>query len=213
MLNLHPPEVGEKWISVVWALAEVTGNVSFPNGSLGGDSEQSQSWAHLSSWTQVIYLFHSLSHSRDYICLLTPPCPRAPGGQVCFHCSLHLSSFTVPGIHRGGRIEEKSAFSQPQISCLQQNINSLVFKHDTGTMGQNVKLGPSQDTCGASLVAQSVKRICLQCRRPGFNSCLGTPWRRKRQPTPVFLPRESQGQRSLAGYSPWDHKSQTGLSN
>ena len=27
-------------------------------------------------------------------------------------------------------------------------------------------------------------------------------WRRKRQPTPVFLPGESHGQRSLAGYSP-----------
>ena len=26
------------------------------------------------------------------------------------------------------------------------------------------------------------------------------------QPTPVFLPGESQGQRSLAGHSPWDHK-------
>ena len=25
-------------------------------------------------------------------------------------------------------------------------------------------------------------------------------------PTPVFLPREFHGQRSLAGYSPWDHK-------
>ena len=32
------------------------------------------------------------------------------------------------------------------------------------------------------------------------------PWRRKCQPTPVFLPGESHGQRSLAGYSPWDHK-------
>ena len=29
------------------------------------------------------------------------------------------------------------------------------------------------------------------------------PWRRKWQPTPVFLPEKSQGQRSLAGYSPW----------
>ena len=28
-------------------------------------------------------------------------------------------------------------------------------------------------------------------------------WRRKQQPTPVFLPGESQGQRSLAGCSPW----------
>ena len=33
-----------------------------------------------------------------------------------------------------------------------------------------------------------------------------TPWRRKWQPTPVFLPKESHGQRSLAGYSPWGHK-------
>ena len=28
------------------------------------------------------------------------------------------------------------------------------------------------------------------------------PWRRKWQPTPVFLPGESHGQRSLVGYSP-----------
>ena len=32
------------------------------------------------------------------------------------------------------------------------------------------------------------------------------PWRRKWQPSPVLLPGESRGQRSLAGYSPWDHK-------
>ena len=32
------------------------------------------------------------------------------------------------------------------------------------------------------------------------------PWRRKWQPTPVFLPGEFHGQRSLAGYSPWDGK-------
>ena len=29
------------------------------------------------------------------------------------------------------------------------------------------------------------------------------PWRRAWQPTPVFLPGESHGQRSLAGYGPW----------
>ena len=29
------------------------------------------------------------------------------------------------------------------------------------------------------------------------------PWSRKWQPTPVFLPGGSHGQRSLAGYSPW----------
>ena len=32
------------------------------------------------------------------------------------------------------------------------------------------------------------------------------PWRRAWQLTPVFLPGESHGQRSLAGYSPWSHE-------
>ena len=31
-------------------------------------------------------------------------------------------------------------------------------------------------------------------------------WRREWLLTPVFLPGESHGQRSLAGYSPWDHR-------
>ena len=35
---------------------------------------------------------------------------------------------------------------------------------------------------------------------------LRTCWRRKWQPTPVFLPGKSHGQRSLVGYSPWGHK-------
>ena len=32
------------------------------------------------------------------------------------------------------------------------------------------------------------------------------PWSRKWQPTPVFLPEKSHGQRSLADYSPWGCK-------
>ena len=33
-----------------------------------------------------------------------------------------------------------------------------------------------------------------------------SPWRREWQLTPVFLPGESHGQRSLAGYNPWGCK-------
>ena len=32
------------------------------------------------------------------------------------------------------------------------------------------------------------------------------PWRREWQPSPVFLPGEFHGQRSLVGHSPWGHK-------
>ena len=42
-----------------------------------------------------------------------------------------------------------------------------------------------------------------RCRRCGFDSWVGKiPWRRAWHPTPVFLPGESHGQRSLVGYSP-----------
>ena len=44
---------------------------------------------------------------------------------------------------------------------------------------------------------------CRNCRRRRFNACVRKiPWRRVWQPTPVFSPRESHGQRSLAVYSP-----------
>ena len=43
--------------------------------------------------------------------------------------------------------------------------------------------------------------------RHGFNPWAGKiPWRRKWQPTSVFLPGKSHGQRSLVGYSPWSCK-------
>ena len=48
--------------------------------------------------------------------------------------------------------------------------------------------------------------IC-QCRRRGFDPWVGKiPWRKKYLPTPVFLPGQFHGQRSLEGYSPWGHK-------
>ena len=54
--------------------------------------------------------------------------------------------------------------------------------------------------------AQMVKRLPAM-QRPGFNPWVGKiSWRRKWQPTPVFLPGKSHGWRSLVGYSPWGRK-------
>ena len=45
------------------------------------------------------------------------------------------------------------------------------------------------------------KESACQCRRPRFNPWVGKiPWRRKWQPTPVFLPGEFHRQRTLTGY-------------
>ena len=48
---------------------------------------------------------------------------------------------------------------------------------------------------------------CLRHRRPRFDPWVEKiSWRRKWQPTPVFLPGESRGWRSLVGYSPRGRK-------
>ena len=49
----------------------------------------------------------------------------------------------------------------------------------------------------------SGKEFACQCPRREFDpSVRKTPWTRESQPTPVLLPGESHGKRSLAGYSP-----------
>ena len=47
------------------------------------------------------------------------------------------------------------------------------------------------------------QRIHLQCRRLGFDLWVRKIWRTTWQPTPVFLPGESHGQRNRAHCSPW----------
>ena len=58
----------------------------------------------------------------------------------------------------------------------------------------------------ASLVAQTVKNLPgmreTWVQSLGWEDPLGRAW----QPTPVFLPGESYGQRNLAGYSLWSRR-------
>ena len=69
----------------------------------------------------------------------------------------------------------------------------------------SISLAVSPCVCGF-LGSASDKESTCQCRRrkrPGFDPWVRKiPWRRKWQPTLVFLPGESHGQRSLMGYSP-----------
>ena len=51
------------------------------------------------------------------------------------------------------------------------------------------------------------KESACNVGRSRFDPWVGKiPQRRAWQPTPVFLPGEFHGQRSLMGYSPWGHK-------
>ena len=67
----------------------------------------------------------------------------------------------------------------------------------------------SRSRSRASLIAKSVKSLpAMQQTQVQF---LGQedPLENKWQPSPIFLPGKSHGQRSLAGYCLWGHKSQT----
>ena len=65
-----------------------------------------------------------------------------------------------------------------------------------------------QESTFHQLCSDTYAVIALQiCMRPGFNPRVRKiPWRRKWQPTPVFLPGEFHGQITLAGYSLWSQK-------
>ena len=58
---------------------------------------------------------------------------------------------------------------------------------------------------GGSVVKNSPANARDRGLIPGYGR---SPWRRKWQPTPVFLLRESRGQRSLVGYCLWVAESQ-----
>ena len=70
---------------------------------------------------------------------------------------------------------------------------------------------------GGSQVAQWVKNspAMQESRKHRFDPWVGKlSWRKAWQPPPLFLPRESRGKRSLAGYSPqgpreWDATEET----
>ena len=67
--------------------------------------------------------------------------------------------------------------------------------------------GKVKDVAGQFLLVPGENQGFPACRRCGFDPWVGKiPWRRAQPPTPVFLPGESHGWRSLADYSPWGHK-------
>ena len=52
-----------------------------------------------------------------------------------------------------------------------------------------------------------VKNLPTNAGHAGFDPWIGKIlWRRKWQPTPVFLPGKSHGQKSLMGYNPWGRR-------
>ena len=86
-----------------------------------------------------------------------------------------------------------------------QSLHVLKIKPKISEAFPITSIGPSR----ASQVVLVVKNPAAHAGdvRDGFDPWVGKIcWRRLWQPTPIFLPGESHGQRSLAGYSPQGHK-------
>ena len=95
---------------------------------------------------------------------------------------------------------DKKAFLSDQ--CKEIEENNRMGK----TRGLTKKIRGTKGTLGFP-GGSEVKSFCFKFGRPGFNPWVGKiPRRRKWQPTPVFLPEESHGQRSLVDPSPWGRK-------
>ena len=70
---------------------------------------------------------------------------------------------------------------------------------------RNIKKKNRSNTVTNSIKTR--KKFFKKRKRCGFDSWVGKIlWRRAWQPTPVFLPGESHGQRSLVSFSPQGHK-------
>ena len=101
-------------------------------------------------------------------------------------CSHLRSTFTHPLFSEKAFLK---AFLKPEI-LLQQWV---MKERDLNAIPDS--LGPPRWLSG--------KEFACQCRRFGFSPWIRKiPWRRKWQPTLIFLPGKFQGQRSLVGYSP-----------
>ena len=109
----------------------------------------------------------------------------------------------TPGL---GRSPGEGHGNPLQYSCLENSMDRGAWQAIVHRVTKSWTWLKWLSTWGFPGDARDKGRAC-QCRshrRQGFNPWIGKiPWRRKWQPTPVFLPGKFYRQRSLAGYSPW----------
>ena len=106
-----------------------------------------------------------------------------------YFTSFHMSQINSFIKHNNGKLTEKKNYSSSWHCLLVPALSS-----------QSPCYCPFSQCVGLPCLGE--ESTC-QCRRCGFNLWVRKiPWRRKWQPTPVFLPGTSHRQRSLARYSP-----------
>ena len=150
---------------------------------------------------------HELHHSR-LPCPSPSPgvcsnsCPVIPSNHLILCCPLLLLLLIFPSIR---------VFSSKSVLCIRWP-KYRSFSFSISPFNEYSRLISFRTDWFDILSVQGLprwlsgKESFCQCRRlkkHGFDPWVrNIPWRRKWQPTPVFLPRKFHGQRSLVGYSP-----------
>ena len=123
---------------------------------------------------------------------------------------------SVHGISQSRRLEWVAVSSsrgsshprdQTWVSC--SWVSCVAGGFSTIWATREAPLNCSRQVLGTSQVALVVKNLPASAAnmRPGFDPWVRKIlWRNVWWPTPVFFPGESQGQRSLVGYSLWSHR-------
>ena len=113
-----------------------------------------------------------------------------------YHSSTHSVNIywgiaIIPGL---GRSSGEGNGNPLQYSCLENSM-------DRGTWWAAVHGVAKSWTRLKRLSSSSGKEHAFQCKRCGFDPRVGKiPWKRKWQPTPIFLSGKFHGQRSLMDY-------------
>ena len=125
-----------------------------------------------------------LQGRRDLACLVLPTPP---------HARVPLSTFPFLCFSSRSALPKSSTSAAASLEMLSPNFgNSDLFFSFCKLLSLELTLWLRWS------------RVCLKCRRPRFDPWVGKiPWKRKWQPTLVFLPGEFHGWKSLADYSPW----------
>ena len=98
-------------------------------------------------------------------------------------------------------IWQKASPHFPRCGLLQPNLLSpTVFRWKMGELATTLPIS------WASLIAQMVNNLPVMQKTGVWSPGQEDPWRRECLPTPVFLPGEFHGERSLVGYNSWGHK-------